>query len=65
MSKGDTQLILYQFNKGAELVFWAALHDYKPQVSNDPYKYSGLFSYDLNIKPAGIKYQNQNISSNN
>ncbi|MDR1645116.1 MAG: beta-galactosidase [Tannerellaceae bacterium] len=38
----------------AEVVFWAALHDYLPSTAeSDPYKYSGLYTFDLKLKPAG------------
>lgn len=38
----------------AEVLFWAALHDYKPTLNDsDPYKYSGLYTYDLKLKKGG------------
>ena len=42
-----------------EVVFWAVLHDYKPSTpESDPYKYSGLYTYDLRLKKAGVVFRN-------
>lgn len=42
-------------NSDAEVVFWAALHDYIPSMSeSDPYKYSGLYTFDLKLKKGGL-----------
>lgn len=45
--------LVVELNEGAEVVFWAALHDYGPdRPESDPYKYSGLYTYDLEPKKA-------------
>jgi len=42
-----------QLRAGVQVVFWATLHDDLPDTpESDPYKYAGLFSYDLQPKPA-------------
>lgn len=43
---------------GAQVVFWAPLYDYPPEKPEDfPYKYSGLYTYDLRLKGAGEVYR--------
>ncbi|WP_167911251.1 cellulase family glycosylhydrolase [Thermococcus sp. 21S7] len=45
--------LVVELNEGAEVVFWAALHDYGPdRPESDPYKHSGLYTYDLKPKRA-------------
>ncbi len=58
-SKYVYDAITAEINAGADVIFWAALHDYKPDVpESDPYKYSGLFDYNLHIKLAGEIFRN-------
>ncbi len=58
-SKYVYDAITTEINAGADVIFWAALHDYKPDVpESDPYKYSGLFDYNLHIKLAGKIFRN-------
>ncbi len=58
-SKYVYDAITTEINAGADVIFWAALHDYKPDVpESDPYKYSGLFDYNLHIKTAGEIFKN-------
>ncbi|QDA31799.1 hypothetical protein FH039_09590 [Thermococcus indicus] len=45
--------LVVELNEGAEVVFWAALHDYgSDRPESDPYKHSGLYTYDLKPKRA-------------
>ncbi len=42
-----------QWAAGAQVVFWATLHDDRPTTSeSDPYKHAGLYTYDLRPKAA-------------
>lgn len=46
-----------ELEAGAEVAFWAALFDYGPDRSeNDPYKHSGLYTFDLDPKPAAASF---------
>ncbi len=45
--------LVVELNSGVQVAFWAALHDYgDDRPEDDPYKYSGLYTYDLKPKPA-------------
>ncbi|NPA75174.1 MAG: cellulase family glycosylhydrolase [Euryarchaeota archaeon] len=51
--------LVVELNEGADVVFWAALHDYgNDRPDSDPYKYSGLYTYNLEPKPALQVFKN-------
>ncbi|WP_157723241.1 beta-galactosidase [Thermococcus barossii] len=51
--------LVVELNEGAEVAFWAALHDYGgDRPESDPYKYSGLYTYDLKPKGAAEVFRN-------
>jgi len=52
-------VLTLELNSEAEVVFWASLHDAAPDTpEDDPYKYSGLYTYDLRIKEGGRIFRN-------
>ena len=47
-----TDALTAQLDEGAEIVFWAAFHDYKPLERAGAYQRSGLYTYELEAKQA-------------